>query len=658
MASSRVAKPRTALLLVIVAVLSVWCFPRPCGASLYHTDDMIVILEPSSMSETLRNSTGMWMVVFYAAWCGHCIDFAPTWKSVALDVKDWRPLVNLAAMDCADRANRQICQEYRVKQYPSIRYFKPMTSMSSNGEEYTGTSRSRVVFRHTIVDHVTDDLAKEGLLNPLSFEPLIDLDIEDFFAHHPERYLALVFEESGSYVGREVMLDLMHYQGIVVRRSIGTDTALTRRFNVLSLPTVLVVHRNGSSFHLQTHLQNRVMYTYALRQKFGVERSIDFVTVNTVFPNTTTPPLLDFDSSVVYMADLESALYYSLSVEVASHSVLSGNSLRALKRYVTILAKLFPGRLPVKRTLQMLSDSFQKQPRREVPYEDIQDVLSNSVKIPNVYFPEGVKFVGCQGSQPNLRGYPCSLWILFHTLTVRAASHHDALVALGEDDLSDMRDVLLAMHAYVSEFFGCHDCAVHFKQMAKSLFAVRSWDSAVLWLWRSHNKVNLRIAGSKSEDPQFPKIQWPPPDICQACHIQHGGEHQWNTSAVLNFLKHLYREENISPQHLPVLPTEVESEVGRERRAGRSNAYAATHLRLWRRRRQERDLNVAKMSGEGDVKVGGSRWISVIGIGFSRLDLSLCMVLYLLSVVSLCLMYLFVHKRICRRRMKPPCLAA
>jgi hypothetical protein len=28
---------------------------------------------------------------------------------------------------------------------------------------------------------------------------------------------------------------------------------------------------------------------------------------------------------------------------------------------------------------------------------------------------------GCQGSSPHLRGYPCSLWTLFHSLTVNAA---------------------------------------------------------------------------------------------------------------------------------------------------------------------------------------------------------------------------------------------
>ena len=33
---------------------------------------------------------------------------------------------------------------------------------------------------------------------------------------------------------------------------------------------------------------------------------------------------------------------------------------------------------------------------------------------------EKVNWVGCQGSEPHFRGFPCSLWILFHFLTVQA----------------------------------------------------------------------------------------------------------------------------------------------------------------------------------------------------------------------------------------------
>lgn len=35
--------------------------------------------------------------------------------------------------------------------------------------------------------------------------------------------------------------------------------------------------------------------------------------------------------------------------------------------------------------------------------------------------PTNVTWVGCQGSEPHFRGYPCGLWTIFHLLTVQAA---------------------------------------------------------------------------------------------------------------------------------------------------------------------------------------------------------------------------------------------
>jgi len=35
------------------------------------------------------------------------------------------------------------------------------------------------------------------------------------------------------------------------------------------------------------------------------------------------------------------------------------------------------------------------------------------------YLPTTERFVNCKGSKPIFRGYPCTLWTLFHVLTVR-----------------------------------------------------------------------------------------------------------------------------------------------------------------------------------------------------------------------------------------------
>lgn len=45
---------------------------------------------------------------------------------------------------------------------------------------------------------------------------------------------------------------------------------------------------------------------------------------------------------------------------------------------------------------------------------------------------------------------------------------------------------------------------------------------AALWLWKTHNRVNERLAGeeaadAKRADPSHPKRQWPGPELCPKC---------------------------------------------------------------------------------------------------------------------------------------------
>lgn len=66
------------------------------------------------------------------------------------------------------------------------------------------------------------------------------------------------------------------------------------------------------------------------------------------------------------------------------------------------------------------------------------------------------------------------------------------------------QEVLQAIRGYVRFFFGCRDCAGHFEKMAAaSMHHVGSRDSAVLWLWSSHNKVNARLAGKGGPPPRL-----------------------------------------------------------------------------------------------------------------------------------------------------------
>ncbi|KAK2835535.1 hypothetical protein Q5P01_016019 [Channa striata] len=479
-------------------------FPAAAEASLYTASDQILLLTPDNVDSLLVNSSAAVVVEFYASWCGHCIAFSPVYKKLARNIKEWKPAVDLAAIDCASEASRKVCMSYSIREYPTIKFFPAYSKPESTGQTFTAFPRDVQGLRHTIIKKLeTHEEPGPPACPPL--EPASQAEVDSFFETNNVQHFALIFEEENSFIGREVILDLLH--------------------------------------RLIVNVEARTFYSYALQGLPGVVRSGKPPPVPPdVITNNTKEPWRPFNSSRVYMADLESALHYSLRVEVATHSVIKGDALISLKKYIAVLAKYFPGRTVMMNLLSSANSWLQNQAGDEISYEAFQEILDNSAQSPDTALPEGETWVGCQGSQPHFRRYPCGVWTLFHVLTVQALSIR----------ATDPKEVLSAMRNYIRSFFGCRYCAEHFENMAReSVMEVNTLSSAVLWLWSRHNRVNNRLAGALSEDPNFPKIQWPSPEMCSECHtVTVNGDHKWKEKEVLLYLQSYFSSDRILTDYL------------------------------------------------------------------------------------------------------------
>ncbi|XP_004068424.1 sulfhydryl oxidase 1 isoform X1 [Oryzias latipes] len=534
---SPVRRPTAAAILMCFCLL-----PSAAQAGLYTASDQITLLTRDNVESVLVNSTAAAVVEFYASWCGHCISFSPVYKSLARDISEWRPAVSLAAVDCAAEENRKICVDYKIRGFPSIKFFRAFSKEDSYGTNYLGFPRDISGLRHAIID----SLETHGEPWPPScppLEPISPAEVDVFFGTNPVQYLALIFEESRSYVGREVILDLLQFENITVRRVLSSEVSLVTKLGVTEFPSCYLYYPDGQFSRLQVSREARSFYTYALMRLPGVLRSGKAGLISSVvITNSSAEPWRSFNRTRVYMADLESTLHYALRVELAAHSLIKGEALTSLKNYIAVLAKYFPGRSVVMNLLKSLNSWLQNQTADHISYEAFREMLDNTAQVPDAALPEGERWVGCQGSQPHFRRYPCGVWTLFHVLTVQADSA----------GASNPHEVLSVMRSYVKNFFGCRDCADHFETMAREgLRTVSSPPSAMLWLWSAHNRVNSRIAGALSEDPHFPKIQWPPPEMCSSCHAASSdGEHRWNTNRVLSFLSSHFSSSRILNDYL------------------------------------------------------------------------------------------------------------
>lgn len=88
----------------------------------------VVTLTESNFKSQVLDSDELWMVEFYAPWCGHCKNLAPHWKKAA---KDLDGEVKLGMVDAT--VHGSLAQKYEVKGYPTIKVFK-----NGKAEDYNG----------------------------------------------------------------------------------------------------------------------------------------------------------------------------------------------------------------------------------------------------------------------------------------------------------------------------------------------------------------------------------------------------------------------------------------------------------------------------------------------------------------------------------------
>lgn len=110
--------------------------------------NLSVELTSQNFDETVVKSKDLWIVEFFAPWCGHCKKLAPEWKKAA---KNLQGKVKLGHVNCDDE--KSLMSRFKVQGFPTILVFG---ADKENPDKYEGARTASAIESFALVQLETN----------------------------------------------------------------------------------------------------------------------------------------------------------------------------------------------------------------------------------------------------------------------------------------------------------------------------------------------------------------------------------------------------------------------------------------------------------------------------------------------------------------------
>jgi len=209
-----------------------------CSA-FYEKSEDVVELTDSNFAQTVIGSDYVWLVEFYAPWCGHCKQFAPEYARAA---KNLHGIVHVGAVNCDEQ--KQICGAFGIQGFPTVKIFPWSTVPVPDGQpgqvmkeptEYNG-------------QRTASSLAKAAIDMVPNFVHKIDGESEEKFMKNTlGKVLLFTDKKTVPTLFKALALEYrnrLHFGWIK-----STEKELVEKYGVEKFPTVLVQKKGEEEFN-------------------------------------------------------------------------------------------------------------------------------------------------------------------------------------------------------------------------------------------------------------------------------------------------------------------------------------------------------------------------------------------------------------------------
>ncbi|CAF1153829.1 unnamed protein product [Adineta steineri] len=464
----------------------------------------------------------VWFVFHYLTYCGFCKQAKPGWEAAAQYAAGWSRYIKIGAYDCADEETSQndICQD---EAYPQWRIYCPLTNsthIAFDSERRNSDTKPEDILMWSIrkINKIAPQCYGKSWPIRHVIEPQTIDDLNNIIPKQTKKFQLFVSDDVLLY-----SLYVLNNSKTVFKEPI---YRLHAQNPIKHGDDIWKGTRNDNGqIELEKTDSTKAMGTFVLH-------------TNTVSDSDESkhkklgslkPTLSDIDSSLVWMIQKDIRRKLPALFE-------------DVKSWLNVVHTYYPGSDTVKNFLHGLIEFMNSRPT--LSSKELQSYinLTSSISLPKIEFNH------CNGSDPSKRGYTCSLWLLFHSMTVKQAilAEENKLPANVQPP-----DMIISIREFIRKFFLCEECVKHFTNMtANAENEINSYKESVLYIWRGHNTVNKRLRDDElTNDPAWPKVPFPTKQECNSCVRQvdeNNDAVEYDENETYNYLKDYYNLHKIS----------------------------------------------------------------------------------------------------------------
>ncbi|RIA87710.1 hypothetical protein C1645_807174 [Glomus cerebriforme] len=216
----------------------------PCILALYDRNGPVILITEKNFREEILLTEQVVLLEFFAPWCGHCKNLAPEYKKAAENLKG---LVKVAAIDCDDQSNRNVCSTYEVQGFPTIKLFpsqavpdkKNSSTFLKKPKDYNGARTAKA-----IVDFALSEIP--SFVQPISNKNPTkkSLTIEEFLSKDNKTISKVILftnKERTTYLYKALSVEF--HNRLLLGEVRQQESRIIEKFNIKKFPTLFAINK-------------------------------------------------------------------------------------------------------------------------------------------------------------------------------------------------------------------------------------------------------------------------------------------------------------------------------------------------------------------------------------------------------------------------------